>query len=259
MNLRPAILFAFGTALTGCHSPAPVSQVQEATPTDNLSVTNVSLFADDHGKPGAEVKFFDYRQRVLHMKAVLSKPVSQVTARWIFSAKSTAAGNNRDIQSLDAVVNEDILTAQIELKNNWPVGVYHVEILLDNSPLHSFDYQVTGEKSKIVFLGHSLATDDGKGLPAQLVKSFKPKDRTIHLQVTTKGIDTSEPEVVWRLFEIRQGKEVEVANTVQPKIRLQDSVLKAQFTSPRDWDKGQYRADISLGGKKAHSIEFKVE
>lgn len=259
MNVKATFLSGIAILLAGCNGPAKTNSANAGTDQEPLKVTHVSFHADEKGKPGPEVKIFDYRQRLLHFRVVLNRALKGGKGRWVFSAKSTSAGGNREIQALDGEINGNEMAAQLELKNNWPVGTYHVEIIIDDTPVHGFDYEVTGEKSAIVFLGHSLAPDNGHGLPGVPVKAFKPSNKTVFLQVTTKGVDTSEPEVVWRLFHIVKGKETELANTVQPRIRLQDSVLKAQFSSPKEWQPGDYRADIFMDGKKVHSIPFKVE
>lgn len=230
------------------------SQVAE----NQLKVTNFSLHSDLNGNSDREVKIFDYRQNPLHFRAVLNHPVKSAKCKWLFSAKSTSAGNGREIQSLESQISGNEIKAQISLKSNWPVGTYHVSIVIDDTPIFESDFEVTGEVTKIIFLGHSIAPDNGKGLPGEAVQRLGTKDRTIYLQVTTKGIDTTQPEVVWRIYRIKSSKLLELANVLQPKINLQDSVLKAQFRSPKDWEPGTYRATIELNGKPAHQFDFDV-
>ena len=246
-------------SLIGTWSCAPNSDSAAKVTEDPVTITHVSLFTDQGGKPGTEVGKFDYRQKTLHFRATLSKPLKNVKGKWIFTAKSTSAGNNQQIQSLDGVFDGADMSAEITLKKPWPVGTYQVDIVAEEAPIGNFEFEVTGEKSRIVFLGHTLATDDGKGLPGKAVQSFKPGDKTMHIQVTSKGIDTTEPEVVWRLYHLVGSKETELANTVQPRKKLQDSVLTCNFTSPKDWQPGQYRADVFIDGKKAHSIPVVVK
>lgn len=246
------------TALVACGCQ-PAARTDTPKKEEPLSLTQVTLLSDADGKAGSELSKFDYRQRTLHFRAVLSRPVEQAKSRWIFTAKQTVAGNNRAIQSLEGTIVGTDMSAEITLKNDWPVGTYHVDVVIEDAPVGGFDFEVTGEKSKIAFMGHSLAPDDGHGLPGQPVKVFSYPVKTIHLQVSTRGVDTTEPEVVWRLYQVSGGKQLELGQTVQPKVKLQDSVLKCMFESPKAWAKGDYRADIFLAGKKAHSISFQVK
>jgi len=242
-----------------CWSCTPPTAAPAPKTTAPITITSVTLFADDNGKPGTEVGKFDYRQKTLYFRATLSSPLNDTKGKWIFTAKSTSAGNNQPIQSLDGVFKGTDMAAQISLKNSWPVGTYHVDVIADDKPIGGFDFEVTGEKSTIVFRGHTLAPDDGKGLPAKAVSSFKPGDRTMHIQVTSRGVDTTEPEVIWRLYGTIKGKETELANTIQPRKKLQDSVLTCMFKSPKDWEKGDYRVDIFIDGKKVHSVPVPVK
>lgn len=252
---RTATLVAISVLAVACTPPAAKNVAEN----ESIALTTVTLFADDNGKPGSEVGKFDYRQKTLHFRASLTRPLKEAKGRWIFTAKSTSAGNNQAIQSLDGVFDGADMAAQISLEKAWPVGIYHVDILAEDKPLGGFDFEVTGEKSTLAFRGHSLATDDGKGLPGTKVDTFKSTDRTMHIQVTTKGIDTTEPEVIWRLFHKVKDKAFELGNTIQPRRKLQDSVLTCKFTSPKDWEKGEYWVDISLEGKKVHTIPIVVK
>lgn len=258
MKLSQKIAITALMLLTGCNQPIAKRTPSEDQP-DALTVTHLSLHSNLNGKPDTEVKIFDYRQNPLHFRAVLNKSLKDSKSRWIFTAKSTSAGNGREIQAVEGNVTGNEMRAQIALKSPWPVGIYHVEMVIDDNPIFGFDYEVTGEQSKIIFLGHSLAPDNGKGLPSVAVHSFKPSHRTIHLQVTTKGVDTTQPDIIWRIFKDIKGKKTELASVSQQKTRLQDSILKAQFQSPKDWERGEYRVEISMNAKVVHSFSFKVE
>lgn len=229
---------------------------QQAKP---VAISQVILLSDNAGKPDSPVKEFDYRQKTLHFRIQLSAPIEKQPGKWIFSAKQTSAGNGQQLSAIDGVFEGKEMLGKISLPTNWPVGTYHVNVLIANESMGEFDFIVSGETSRIVFLGHTLAPDSGNGLPGKPVESFMTNQRTIHLQVTSKGIDTSEPEVIWRLFLVEKGgKAVEVANTMQPKVKLQDSVLKCQFASNKDWTAGNYRAAVELNGKRVHTFDFKI-
>ena len=253
--VRKVLFLSLVFACCSCAKPPAATSTEES-----VQITGVHLFADAGGKPGQEVQKFDYRQKTLYFGANLNRMVKEKPGNWLFSAKHTSVGDNQPIQSLQGKFDGNAMSAQIQLGGRpWPVGVYHVDVNLDGKPIGGFDYEVTGQTEKIAFLSHAIAPDDGKGVPGKPVTSFKPTDHTMHIQVATKGIDTTEPEVVWRLFHVVGGKDTELANTTQPPMTLQDSVFKCQFTSPKDWEKGDYRADIFMNGKKVHSVPFKVQ
>lgn len=258
--MRPLLLtVSLSVALLGC-GPKTDPVASPETPGDQpLRVEQVTLHADNAGQPGNDVAQFDYRQLTQHFRAVLNQAVDGKSGTWVFTAKSTAAGNNKPIQSLQGKLDGNEIRAQLTLKTPWPVGTYHVDILVDGQSVHGFDYEVTGESTELAFLGHTLSTDNGQGQPGKSVDAFKPTDRKIHLQVTTKGVDTTEPEVIWRLYRVADGKDVELGNTAQPRMKLQDSILRAQFESAGDWKPGDYRADVLVNGKKAHAIKFSIK
>lgn len=243
-------------ALVGCQAQTSAERPKEEEP---LSLVSHTLLTDRQGKAGSPVELFDYRQRTLHFQAKLSRAVDKANCRWIFAAKETVAGNGRALDSLEGEVSGTDISAEITLKSDWPVGTYHVDVVVDEQPVGGFDFTVTGEKSRIAFLSHALAPDDGTGLPGLKVDAFKFGVKKIHIQVSTKGVDTSKPEVAWRLYQVRGGRDLPLITTKQPPLMLHDSMLKCVFDSPTPWNRGIYRADVFLGGKKAHSILFQVK
>lgn len=214
---------------------------------------------DEGGKPGKETSVFDYRQRTQRFRVLLDRPAKGEKAVWIFTAKNTVAGSGKQIKTLEGDVEGDEMRAEVTLANDWPVGTYRVDVTLGGQKLVEKDYEVSGQAQPLAFGAHSIAADDGKGLPGPKRDSLKTTERKIHLQVSTRGIDTSKPKVVWRIFRKRADGEVEIGSVEQPPLALQDSMLKAEFLVDRDWKAGTYIAQIEVAGKPAHRFTFEIK
>ncbi len=254
--LKHILLLTVAGAAVACSAPKeePVSTGLSTPP----KITRVALLTDEAGQPGTEVTAFDYHQKTLHFLVALDHPVPKTKARWVFTAKSTSAGDNRPMNSVEGSVEGQAIKGQISLDTPWPVGTYHVDVWLGESSVGNFDYEVVGKQTPIVFGHQTLSVEDGKGGPARAVDHFSVKDHTIHIEVSTRGVDNTGPTVVWRLLRVTGEKEVEIGNVQQPQMKLQDSFLRAQFTSPGDWTAGTYHAVIEINGNKAHTIGFLI-
>ncbi|MBS1715328.1 MAG: hypothetical protein JST30_13430 [Armatimonadetes bacterium] len=253
---RAVPLSLFLAFAVGCAPPKASVGPDSKTP---FQVQAFALVSDVDGKPGKEVETFDYRQRTQRFRVRLDRAAKGEKAVWIFTAKNTVAGSGKQIKTLEGNVEGDEMRAEVTLANDWPVGTYAVDVTLDGEKLLERDYVVTGQSQKLVFGAHSIAADDGHGLPGPKRESLKSTERKIHLQVSTRGIDTTKPKVVWRIFRKRGNGEVEIGSVEQPALALQDSMLKAEFLVDRDWRPGTYVAQIEVAGKPAHRFTFEIE
>ncbi len=109
-----------------------------------LSVTRFTLYRDDgSGEAGEEVASFAPSDRLMHFEAQLSAFVSDQPVRWVFTAVDTTEGQNIQVAEVttDAFLG-NILTADLELPNDWPVGTYRADIYVGDAQVGSFEYTV---------------------------------------------------------------------------------------------------------------------
>jgi hypothetical protein len=80
----------------------------------------------------------------MHFRADLSAPFTG-QARWKFTAVATAAGNNIQLLELNGEVTAvNTLSAQMNAPRDWPIGQYRGELFLNESPVKTFDFVISG-------------------------------------------------------------------------------------------------------------------
>lgn len=108
------------------------------------SVTKLSMFSDDgRGKPGTERLQFVPGDRKIHFRAQLSAKFTG-TARWRFTAVTTAAGNNVPLLDLKGDVDAvDFLISQMSAPQDWPIGIYRAELLLNETVARTLEFTIS--------------------------------------------------------------------------------------------------------------------
>jgi hypothetical protein len=99
---------------------------------------------DGKGRPGVPSERFNPTDRRMHFRADLSAPFTG-QARWKFTAVATAAGNNIQLLELNGEVTAvNTLSAQMNAPRDWPIGQYRGELFLNESPVKTFDFVISG-------------------------------------------------------------------------------------------------------------------
>jgi hypothetical protein len=102
------------------------------------------MFSDDgRGNPGTERLQFVPGDRKIHFRAQLSSKFTG-TARWRFTAITTAAGNNVPLLDLKGDVDAvDFLISQMSAPQDWPIGIYRAELLLNETVVRTLEFTIS--------------------------------------------------------------------------------------------------------------------
>lgn len=109
-----------------------------------LAIESVTFHRDDgSGGPGEEVKAFKPADRVFHAEIKLNKIEKDLKARLVWTAVDTAGGKNIEVGAADVAVGlANNISGKLELPQDWPVGAYKLDILLNGQPAKSVQFKV---------------------------------------------------------------------------------------------------------------------
>ncbi len=118
--------------------------VEVATTSALPSITSITMLSDDgRGKPGQQRLQFVPSDRRIHFRADLGSKFTG-KARWRFTAVTTAAGNNVSLLDLQGDVTDvDFLVSQMSAPQDWPIGVYRAELLLNETLAKTIDFTIS--------------------------------------------------------------------------------------------------------------------
>ena len=239
--------------IAGC-----LSDQKQGLPDETVQprVTKLTFHHGSQDRPREKVERFDYRQRDLYFVAEVDPPLKNAKARWLFQTIDSTGGKNRPVARVEETASGSEVTAKISLKTDWPVGSYQGVIVIDEVPVKTFEFEIGGQRTRIDFRSHSVAPDDGHGEPQKRDVPVTSQDKVIHVAVFTVGIDTEGSRIVWALRKKGQAKDLAMVDL--GLVKLQNSVVSAQFRSESGWEPGDYSAIVSLDGKPAHTIDFPI-
>jgi hypothetical protein len=200
---------------------------------------------------------FDHRRRDLYFVADVEPALRDSTVRWLFQTIESLGGDGRPVARLEERASGRRLTAKISLATDWPVGRYQGVLVIEETPVKTFEFEIGGLRTAIRFRSHAVAPDDGTGQPRPRGTPVTTKDKVIHVAVFTVGVDTEGRRVVWTLR--KSGRPKDLATVDLGLVKFQNSVVSAQFRSESGWEAGDYTATVLLDGRPAHSIGFRVQ
>ncbi len=125
------------------NNPPPANE--EPAASGKVGVSSFTLFADDgSGEPGAEVSAFKPSNRIQHFEVKLDRMLKAGTVvKWEFFGIDPGTGKDVLITSVDTtVLLGNNLTAQLELNQDFPAGLYRADVYIDGTLLQGFEYQV---------------------------------------------------------------------------------------------------------------------
>jgi hypothetical protein len=258
-------------AIVGCGRRDTLVLPFNPRPQPEVSVGDVALKNDDGtGQAGEETKGFLITNRVQHFDApVFGQLAPGTKVKWVFTCVDTMAGKDYEAAVHKLVVGEGVLVQRLrahvdpEPPHGWPVGLYRVEVFLEDKLVQRREYTVEPPAGEYVVAGLSLFRDNGQGERGERVQSFEPGDRMLHFEVGLGGripagararwtwiaVDTTEGgyrEMASMEGEL-EGFGASLLNTLTSKIRW-----------PVDWPKGTYAVRLALNGKTIHVAEFKI-
>ena len=145
----------------------------EPEQTGEISITAVRLLGDDgKGAARAEVKEFKSNQRKQFFEAdTKGANVKPTQVKWVITALGSP--NNTKITEIsdERIIEDTILTGNLELQRDFPAGQYQVEIFLNDKLAKRFTYEVKTEAAALVF-----AELKPYGASNKMVEVAVPKD-----------------------------------------------------------------------------------
>ncbi|MCU0506757.1 MAG: hypothetical protein MUE82_13540 [Chloroflexi bacterium] len=126
--LRVVALVAVAVALSACGDSGP------------LAVKNVTLSTTEGG---AATTTFSPSDHVIHAAIELNRIEPGLTARTVWTAVDTEAGQGIEVASNEfSSLAANTIQAKLELPNDWPTGTYKLDVYLNGSLATSVDYSV---------------------------------------------------------------------------------------------------------------------
>lgn len=118
-------------------------------PWEKQSVTIWKLYQDDgQGGAGQQVEQFSARDRQQHFEIQSSGYLKRgAQLQIVYTALATSAGNGIQVQTVDYTVPNDdsvfnILTSNVSLPRDWPVGTYEIALYEGKRQLGAHRYQI---------------------------------------------------------------------------------------------------------------------
>ncbi len=115
----------------------PLSACGDSGP---LAVKNVT-FSTTEG--GAATTTFSPTDRVIHAAIELSRLEPGLTAKTVWTAVDTEAGQGIEVASNEFTsLAANTIQAQLELPNDWPTGKYRLDVYLNGTLAKTAEYTV---------------------------------------------------------------------------------------------------------------------
>jgi hypothetical protein len=227
------------------------------------SIESMTLFKDAGGKAGAEVAHFELQDRKQHFVIKLKKfEWGKNTFDLHFIGVETTQGNNIDIKRVTDVGNSlaaNSITANLSLPNDWPLGRYAVEVMMNGKSLGRRPYVVSPLWSQQKIVSWALNGDDGKGRALETVLPyFKSTQRSLHIQAQTNGYVPRGTVLQWTL-KTKAGQPVAtVIDAIAPSSPVFNR-LTFDTSLPRDWPVGVYVVQVHDGQRSVGQREFEIK
>lgn len=142
------------------------------------TVAALRLLGDDgKGAAGSEVKEFKPSQRKQFFEAdVKGASAVPIKIKWVYTALGSP-NNTKIAEVLDERIVEDtILTGNLELPRDFPVGKYQIDIFFNDKPAKTFNYEVKSEAAALVFAELKPYAPSNKMLEVLVPADWEAKD-----------------------------------------------------------------------------------
>jgi uncharacterized protein involved in high-affinity Fe2+ transport len=112
----------------------------------DLKATNWKMMIDDgNGKPGDEVDSLEPTDHKVHFQVELSGNVAVGDKiKFTYTAVEIDQGKNLKVLDVDVTADKSdhIVSSNVSVQKDWPVGKYKVDLSINGKPAGSFDYDV---------------------------------------------------------------------------------------------------------------------
>jgi len=116
-----------------------------------IGVTGLTLYRDLNGEAGKKVEAFLPTDRKMHFEATtLGSRKQPVKVKWAFLKRDETGDTFIHDVTTEIVINANsVLTANISLPRNWPMGDYVAVVTLDSELAAEFEYKVVADGTAV--------------------------------------------------------------------------------------------------------------
>ena len=139
-------LLAFVSACGGASNNASPATKDTTGAGGVVKIESYKLMKDNgSGEAGDEVKSFKAADHKQYFEVQLSDFLKMGSVvNWVFTAVDTSAGKNIKITEVNTkVLVGNVLSANLSMEQDFPVGKYKADITVDAKPLGVIEYTVT--------------------------------------------------------------------------------------------------------------------
>lgn len=222
-------------------------------------VRQVQMLRDRDGEPGEVVTEFRPQDRKKHFRVELDQlALGSRTFQVRYIAEEIADGKEIVVATADvgSLVASEI-NAHVELPNDWPIGRYRVELLMDGNAIGAHRYIVSPTWSEQV-IGYWALYGDRAGEPAgEPIERFRSSQRMLHFQAQTTGYIKRGARLTFQLLDPDGGEVDSTELPIEPDSEV-FNILTYQVALPQDWPPGTYRIQAFSGKRLLGAHEFAI-
>lgn len=222
------------------------------------SIKQVLMFRDDRGNPGVEVGEFRPEDRKKHFRIQLGKlELGRRRFEVRYMGEETAAGSDWEVAKADfGALMADQVTTHVELPQDWPIGRYRVDLLMDGRVIGGHRYVVTPPWAEQIVGAWTLYAD-ADGEPGAEIERFRSSQRILHFEAQTTGYVKRGARLLWRLLD-PDGDEVLNTELVLEPDSPVFNILTYQVSLPQDWPPGRYQVQLLSGRRLLGAHDFDI-
>lgn len=221
-------------------------------------VRKVQMYRDRHGDPGEAVGEFRPQDRRQHFHVELGEmQVGNRSFQVRYIAQETTDGNEIEVAraDFDGLLASEI-TTHVELPQDWPLGRYRLEVLMEDRVIGTHPYIVTPTWAEQI-VGYWSLHADRDGEAGDEVERFRASQRTLHFQAQTSGYIRRGARLSFQLLG-PDGAEVNTyAFAIEPDSPV-FNILTYQVSLPENWPSGRYRVQLLSGRRLLGAHEFEI-
>lgn len=222
-------------------------------------VRGVQMFRDRGGEPGDLVTEFRPQDRKMHFNVELARlEFGNLDFQVRYIGEETTEGNEIEIATAEfGALTAGEITTHVELPQDWPLGRYRLEVLMDGKVIGTHRYIVSPTWAEQVIGYWALYADQGGEPVGEPIERFSSRQRVLHFQAQTTGYIRRGAQLTFQLLD-PDGDEVSTSDfRIEPDSPV-FNILTYQVTLPQDWPPGTYRIQAFSGKRLLGAHEFPI-
>ena len=229
------------------------------------SIESVSLHADDGGEAGEAVEMFTPTQRNQHFSVQLDElKLGNHSFLIEFWAEETVAAQNQKLTEFETSgLIANVITANVSLPTDWPMGRYRIDVKMDGKPLGSHRYIVSKPWAQQKINAWTLYQDDGKGGEGPEVEAFRSNDRVQHFEMQTDGYlqRGARIKIIYAGMDASSGaaQQIKTVDFTVPDDSKVFNILTSYISLESDWEAGNYEITVFDGKRLLGKHRYQIK